>query len=89
MTTPKPVPRELADLLTRASAGEPQIIEGEATCVLISLAEYESLKRHGNAPHPGRWLVENAPRIGDIDLPPRTKDRPVPFDDWTDEEFPE
>ena len=89
MNIPAPVLRELADLLTRASAGEPQIIEGEHSCVLISRAEYERLTRRGNAPHLGEWLVENAPRIGDIDLPPRSREGPVPFDDWTDEEMGE
>jgi hypothetical protein len=72
--------------VNRASAGEPQIIEGEKPCVLISMADYERLTGRRNAPHLGQWLVANAPRIGDIDLPPRARDRPVPFDDWPDEE---
>ena len=86
MNIPAPLSRDLADLLSRASAGEPQLIEGEHSCVLISRADYERLTRGANVPHLGAWLVENAPRIGDIDLPPRTRERPLPFDDWTDEE---
>jgi hypothetical protein len=31
----------------------------------------------------GRWLVENMPRIGDLELPDRREpDRPSPFEDW-------
>ena len=60
-----------ADLVVRASASEPQVIEGERPCVLISMAEYERLTRRRNKPDLGRWLIENTPRIGDIDLPSR------------------
>ena len=89
MNIPAPISRELADLLSRASGGEPQMIEGEHSCVLISRAEYERLTQRRNVPHLGAWLVENAPRIGEIDLPPRTRERPVPFDDWADEDLGE
>jgi hypothetical protein len=89
MATPVKTSRDFADLVARASSGEPQIVDGEKPCVLISMAEYERLKGRRNTPHLGRWLVENAPTIGDLDLPPRNKGRPVPFDDWEDEEFPE
>ena len=51
-------------------SGEPQVIDGEPPCVVITKAEYERLTGR-NAPHLGKWLVENAPRIGDIELPPR------------------
>jgi hypothetical protein len=84
-----PVSSEFGDILSRASAGEPQIIEGDNRCVVISFEEYERLTGRKNAPHLGRWLVENAPRIGDIDLPDRSSERPVPFDDWTDKDFGE
>lgn len=78
---------EFVDLLRRVNAGEPQVIDAGQSYVVILMADYERLTRASNTPHLGRWLVENAPRIGDIELPPRTKDRPVPFDDWTDEEL--
>jgi len=89
MPTTEQASRDFADLVSRASEGEPQIIDGRQPCVLISRADYERLTGHRNAPHLGQWLVENAPRIGDIDLPPRAKDRPVPFDDWDDKDFGE
>jgi hypothetical protein len=84
--TPDQASREMADLVERASAGEPQRIDGRHPCVVISLDEYERLTGRRNVPHLGSWLVDNAPRIGDIDLPPRDKDRPVPFDDWAVED---
>ena len=81
--------RHFADLVSRASEGEPQIIEGRQPCVLLSMADYERLTGRRNAPHLGRGLVENAPRIGDLDLPPRAKERPIPFDDWDEKDFGE
>ena len=85
MWTEQEAREKLAEVLQRAEAGEPQVVG--ATGVLISRAEYSRLTQRRNAPHLGKWLVENAPRIGDIDLPPRASDRPVPFDDWSDEDF--
>lgn len=37
----------------------------------------------------GRWLIENGPRLGEIEVPPRheERERPVPFADWTEEEW--
>ncbi len=78
---------DFSDLQRRARAGEPQIIDGEQQYVVIALNEYERLTRRGNRPPLGRWLVENAPRVGDIELPPRSKDRPIPFEDWSDQEL--
>jgi len=87
MWTEREAQEKFAELLQRAEAGEPQVIDGEQPCVVITKAEYERLTRR-NSPHIGKWLVENAPRIGDIDLPPRHSDRPIPFDDWDEEELP-
>lgn len=38
---------------------------------------------------PGQWLIENMPRFGEIEIPPRHdgRERPVPFADWTDEDW--
>jgi antitoxin (DNA-binding transcriptional repressor) of toxin-antitoxin stability system len=87
MWTVEQAKSEFVDLLRRVDAGEPQVIGAEQSYVVITMADYERLARARNTPHLGRWLVENAPRIGDLELPPRSKDRPVPFDDWTDEEL--
>jgi prevent-host-death family protein len=64
---------EFSDLLRRVDAGDPQIIDAERPYVVISMADYERLTRARNRPHLGSWLVENAPRIDDIELPPRTR----------------
>jgi prevent-host-death family protein len=64
---------EFSDLLRRVDAGEPQIIDAERPYVVISMADYERLTRARNRPHLGRWLVENAPRVGDLELPLRTR----------------
>jgi hypothetical protein len=89
MWTEQEAKTKLFEVLQRARDGEAQVVGAQDPCVIISMAEYEQLTRARNTPHLGRWLVENAPRIGDIDLPPRSRDRPVPFDDWTDEELAE
>jgi len=89
MQNSKQAARDFGEIVARANAGEPQFIEGEEPCVLISLAEYQRLTGRANGVHLGRWLIENAPRIGGVDLPPRAKDRPVPFDDWEEEDFGE
>jgi glycine oxidase len=34
----------------------------------------------------GQWLMDNRPRIGEIDLPSRQEDRPSPFTGWTEDE---
>jgi prevent-host-death family protein len=87
MWTVQDAKAKLSQVLQRARSGDAQIIGAQEPCVVVSLAEYERLKRGSNSPHLGQWLVENAPRVGDIDLPPRTSDRPVPFDDWSEEDF--
>jgi glycine oxidase len=40
-------------------------------------------------PHLGKWLVENAPRIGEIELPSRHHDRPDPCSRCPEDEFSE
>lgn len=77
---------KLSQALQRAREGEAQIIGTQEPCVVISMAEYKRLSARDEEPHLGRWLVENAPRVGDIELPPRERERPVPFADWDDEE---
>ena len=78
--------QKLSQLLqtARVAAGEPQIIGAKEPCVVISHGGVRAADaRDAMTPHLGRWLVENARGLGDIDLPPRAKDRPIPFDDWS------
>lgn len=86
MWTEQEAEAKLSELLQRALAGEAQIIGGQEPCVVLSKAEYDWLSAQDEEPHLGRWLIENTPRIGDLELPPRERDRPVPFADWDDEE---
>lgn len=87
MWTVQEAKAKLSNVLKRARDGEPQIIGAKDSCVVIAMEDYERITRGRNRPHLGRWLVENAPQIGDLELPPRSKERPVPFDDWSDEDF--
>jgi prevent-host-death family protein len=77
---------ELSNILQRARAGEAQIIGSQEPCVVISMEEYERLTHQSDAPHLGKWLVENLLGLGEIELPTRHEDRPDPFADWGDEE---
>jgi antitoxin (DNA-binding transcriptional repressor) of toxin-antitoxin stability system len=63
---------EFSDLLRRVDAGDPQIVDAERPSVVLSMADCERLTGARNRPHLGRWLVENAPRVADLELPPRT-----------------
>jgi hypothetical protein len=79
MWTVQEAKAKLSEVLKRAKAGEPQVIGAQDPCIVISMAEYKRLSARDEEPHLGRWLVENAPRIGDIELPPRTKNESDPF----------
>ena len=76
-----------SEVLKRARDGEVQIIGAQEPCVVISMDEYERLKRLQAEPHLGKWLVETLKGLGDIELPSRGGDRPDPFADWTEEDF--
>ena len=71
---------KLSKLLSLAKAGKPQIIGLHHPCVLISMADYQALQNEQPV-HFGRWLVENAPRGEELELPSRTDGRPDPFAD--------
>ncbi|MGD0721091.1 MAG: type II toxin-antitoxin system prevent-host-death family antitoxin [Roseiarcus sp.] len=75
---------KLSEIMQRALAGEVQVIGRIDQCVVISIAEYQRLKRLEEEPHPGRWLVERLRGLGEIDLPSRKDNREIPFADWSD-----
>jgi len=79
---------KLSEVLKRAREGEAQIIGAQEPCVVISMDEYKRLSSKSEEPHLGKWLVENLRGLGEIELPSRGDDRPVPFADWSDEDFP-
>ena len=76
----------LSEVLKLAREGNAQVIGAEDPCVVISLEKYRRLSAKDEEPHLGKWLVENTPRIGDIELPPRDKDRPDPFAGFFEDE---
>jgi hypothetical protein len=80
--------RTVAKAKTRLSAGLRLASEEEPTAHRASIScearpEEEGLKPLEPRLPLGRWLVENMPRIGDLELPDRQEpDRPSPFEDW-------
>ena len=87
MWTVQEAKAKLSQVLLRARAGEAQVIGAQDPCVVISLGEYRRLTARAEEPHPGKWLVETLAGLGEIELPPRADSRPVPFSDWTDEDW--
>ena len=88
MWTVQEAKAKLSEVLERARAGEAQVIGARDPCVVVSMDEYDRLRRRQAEPHLGKWLVENLRGLGEIELPSRGDDRPVPFADWSDEDFP-
>ncbi len=75
----------LSEILRLASKEGPQRIGTKARYVVVPEAEW--LKREEPRIPLGRWLVENMPRIDDLELPDRHEpDRPSPFEGWNLEE---
>ena len=71
----------LSEILRLASEEGPQRIGTKTPYVVVP--EEEWLKRAEPRIPLGRWLVENMPRIDDLELPDRHEpDRPSPFEDW-------
>ena len=46
-------------------------------------------EKHDQRQSLGHWLIENMPGLGEIEAPPRheERERPVPFADWTEDEW--
>ena len=76
----------LSEILRLASEEGPQRIGAKKRYVIVP--EEEWLKR-AEPPIPlGRFLVENMPRIDDLELPDRAEpDRSSPFEGWTSKNF--
>jgi glycine oxidase len=71
----------------------PTLAERAATLALERASEAMALEskrlsRRKDEPHLGKWLVENLSGLGEIELPSRGDDRPIPFADWPDEDRP-
>ncbi len=75
----------LSEILRLASEEGPQRIGTKKRYVVV--LEEEWLKREEPRIPLGRWLVENMPRIDDLELPDRAEpERPPPFSDWQSED---
>jgi prevent-host-death family protein len=86
MWTVQEAKAKLSQVLQQARSGEAQVIGAQNPCVVISLDEYKRLTAREAEPHPGKWLVKTLAGLGEIELPPRGDNRPIPFADWPDEE---
>ena len=84
MWTVQEAKAKLSEVLKRAKQGEPQVIGAQDPCVVVSMEEYRRLSARDGGPHLGKWLVENAPRGFELELPSREDNRPDPFA-WFDE----
>ena len=86
MWTVQEAKAKLSQVLQRAREGEAQIIGAQDPCVVISMKEYKRMSARDEEQHLGKWLLENTPRIGDVELPSRHEDRPDPFAGFFEDE---
>lgn len=71
----------LSEILRKCREEGPQQIGKRNGCVVISQKEWEDRKKSEKVPF-GKWLVDNAPKIGEIELPKRGESkRSIPFVD--------
>jgi len=82
---------KLSEVLRRSSEEGPQQIGKQRPHVVVPLDEWRS--RGPEKPHLGRWLIANAPRGCEFDIPPRDDGpgreipfREIPFADLEDDD---
>ena len=77
----------LSEILRRAEEEGPQRIGTRKEFVVVPAQVWDE-KNEPTQPL-GQWLIENMPRYGEIDVAPRHegRERPVPFADWTEEDW--
>ena len=77
----------LSEILRRAEEEGPQRIGARKEFVVVPARVWD--QNNEPAQSLGRWLVENMPRFGELEVPPRHEgpERPVPFADWTEEDW--
>lgn len=77
----------LSEVLRRSEEEGPQQIGTRKEFVIVpARVWYEKNKPRQPL---GQWLIENMPRLGEVEAPPRheERERPVPFADWTDDDW--
>lgn len=71
---------KLSEVLRCAREDGPQRIGERDTYIVITEAEWERLNTP--KPHLGAWLLENMPKLEELELPDRKdRHRPSPFDE--------
>ena len=76
----------LSEVLRRAE-DEPQRIGTRKEFVVVPASAWDEKSEPRQSF--GQWLLENVPRGGPLELPPRDdgKGRAVPFSDWTEDDW--
>lgn len=77
----------LSEVLRRAEEEGPQRIGTRRAFVVVPARVWEETTEP--RPSLGQWLIADAPGAGPLDLPPRDegRERPGPFDDWTEDDW--
>ena len=76
----------LSEVLRRAE-DEPQRIGTRKEYVVVPASAWDDKSEPRQSL--GQWLLENVPRVGPFELPPRDAGdgRAVPFSDWTEDDW--
>ena len=77
----------LSEVLRRAEEEGPQQIGTRKEFVVVPASAWAARSTADQTL--GQWLVENMPRFGEIEAPPRRegRERPIPFADWTEADW--
>ena len=77
----------LSEVLRRSEEEGPQHIGTRKEFVIVPARVWYEQNRPRQPL--GQWLIENMPHLGKIVVPPRheERERPVPFADWTDDDW--
>ena len=77
----------LSEVLRRSEEEGPQLIGTRKKFVIVPARVWYEKEEPSQSL--GQWLIENMPRLGEIEVPPRQepRERPVPFADWTEDDW--
>lgn len=77
----------LSEVLRRAEEEGPQRIGTRKEFVVVPASVWDERKEPGQSL--GRWLIENMPRFGEVEVPRRhdERERPAAFADWTEDDW--
>ena len=74
---------KLSEVLRKAREEGPQRIGERKACVVVSAEEWQRVSKP--KPHMGRWLIENMPKVGELELPDRRESgREIPFAEFNE-----